>query len=860
MTDKFDQQYAAFLDLVDTGTPETAIKRMELFGAEDELLQRIAERHERETIRIREREEPRSVILDNRYTWYTGPRPRDKYWPALEELLRKSGWSEKSLDDLDGASTKVVSLLSHPQVPNFSTKGLVVGYVQSGKTTNFTAVAAKAADRGYKLFIVLAGIHNGLRRQTQLRLVDQLVKPNPSRWLQLTDPDKDFTPPANAAAYLAKNNKQHVLCVIKKNPRVLEKFSAWLETASEYLVDCPALIIDDEADQATVATDKINPLIIDILDRLPKSAYVGYTATPFANLLIDPSVKDLYPEHFIVNLPKPQGHFGTEVLFGRDVVDGEDPEDVFDGYDMIRQVPTSDVDLVRPSSRADVDGFHPAMTNSLLAAIRYFWLSTAARRVRQTGNPHSTMLVHTSVNTSVHNSFEQPLRKLRDESEASLRRGDPELLAELRDVWERETARVPAELFGEQKVSFEELAPLLPGVLHDCRIIMDNSGSKDRLDYEKGPVVAIAVGGNTLSRGLTLEGLTVSFFVRSVSAYDTLLQMGRWFGFRNGYADLPRIWMTDELRDWFRHIATVESEMRRDIDVYMIEDKTPMTFAVRLRTHPSLRVTAAAKMTNAVPSASAYGGQRVQTRYFRTDHEWLTTNQDAARTLVGNAVLEGRPDTGRTDGNRLIRDVPHNLVTDFLREYRFHEKSQECDSKLLTDYIARRIAKSGALRGWNVALIGGSAGRGTPKMFSFADGFTVRMVTRSALDGDDPTFVDIKTLMSRRDAAIDLDVSSVKGELAEDLIKALRLEQSPDTALLTLYAIDKDSKPKEPNPEKPGVPRRPLNAADDVIGIGLVFPAPSSLDSTVEWQYVATNLAKVRIEEEDLSALEMVDD
>ncbi|WP_020663820.1 Z1 domain-containing protein [Amycolatopsis benzoatilytica] len=855
MTNEFDQQYSAFLDLVDSGTPESALKKMELFGATEDLLLRIADRHEHETIRIREREEPRSVVLGNRFTWYTGPRPRDKYWPALEEMLRKSGWSSESLADLDDASTKVVSLLSHPQERQFSTKGLVVGYVQSGKTTNFTAVTAKAADRGYKLFIVLAGIHNGLRRQTQLRLVQQLVNPNRSRWLQLTDPDKDFTPPANAAAYLARNNKQHVLCVIKKNPRVLEKFSAWLETAAEYLSDCPALIIDDEADQATVATDKINPLICEILNRLPKSGYIGYTATPFANLLIDPAAKDLYPEHFIVNLPKPQGHFGTEVLFGREVMDGEDPEDVPAGYDMIREVPRHEVDLVRPSSRADTDGFHPVISDSLRGAILYFWLSTAARRVRKTGNPHSTMLIHTSVNTAVHNSFKFPLSELRDDSETLLRSGDPELREELRQIWDHEAARVPAEQFSEQKVAFEELEQALPDVLRDCRIIMDNSGSKDRLDYENGPVVAIAVGGNTLSRGLTLEGLAVSFFVRAVSAYDTLLQMGRWFGFRNGYADLPRIWMTDELRDWFRHIATVESEMRRDIDVYLVEDKTPMTFAVRLRTHPSLRVTAAAKMTNAVPSASAYGGQRVQTRYFSTDRDWLRANQAAARTLVEKSSTEGREDQNVRSQDKLIRGVPHDLIVEFLSNYCFHKKSQECNSRLLTDYIAKRISMSGALRDWNVALIGGSAGEEAPNTFTFANEYTVRMVTRSALNGADPAVVDIKTLMSRRDAAIDLDTSGVKGELTEDKIKALRHEQSPTTALLALYAIDKNSEPSAHRKDN----RRALNAAEDVIGVGLVFPAPSADDSTVEWEYVATDLAKVRIEEEDLSALDAVD-
>lgn len=288
--------------------------------------------------------------------------------------------------------------------------------------------------------------------------------------------------------------------------------------------------------------------------------------------MIDPSAEDLYPKDFVVNLPKPNGHFGTEVLFGRYALDGEDPEQVDDGYDMIRSIPEDDVACVRPETRADVDGFEPVITDSLQTAVEYFWLVTAARRVRRTGNPHSTMLIHTSVNTSVHNSFERPLKRLRDRAVRSLT--DTDLLARLRDLWDRETKQVSAEEFGETKVPFEELLPELADVLASCRIIMDNSSSEDRLDYENGPVVAIAVGGNTLSRGLTLEGLSVSYFVRSVSAYDTLLQMGRWFGFRNGYADLPRIWMTDELAEWFRHLATVETEMRRDIDVYMTEDET----------------------------------------------------------------------------------------------------------------------------------------------------------------------------------------------------------------------------------------------------------------------------------------------
>ncbi|WP_405555437.1 Z1 domain-containing protein [Streptomyces sp. NBC_01171] len=845
MSDEFDGMYDTFKALLDTFPPSEAVKRLEMLGVGIEVIQRIRERHEQQTIRIKELEEPHAVVLGNRDTWYTGPQDKDKCWPAIVDLLRKDGWSEEpAIRSLDESSTRVVSLLNHPKENSFSTRGLVVGYVQSGKTTNFTSVMAKAADRGYKLFIVLAGIHNGLRRQTQARLAQQLVEPNPSLWSQLTIVEKDFTPQANPASYFGKSNKTHVLCVVKKNATVLRKLARWLEEASDYLQDCPALIIDDEADQATVATKSINPLILDIMSNLPRSAYVGYTASPFANLLIDPSAKDLYPRDFVVNLPKPRGHFGTEVLFGRYALDGEDPEQVDDGYDMIRSVPLDDVARVRPESRADIEGFEPDITDTLRRSIEYFWLVTAARRVRRRGNPHSTMLIHTSVNTAVHNSFKRPLEHLLRRTAESL--DDMGLRSRLRDLWDEETARVPAEELGEKKVAFDELEPELPGVLRNCRIIMDNSSSEDRLDYENGPVVAIAVGGNTLSRGLTLEGLSVSYFVRAVSAYDTLLQMGRWFGFRNGYADLPRIWMTDELAEWFRHLATVETEMRRDIDTYMTEAETPLTFAVRLRTHPALRVTAAAKMRDAVTAASSYGGKRVQTHYFRTDAEWLRGNIKAARDLVAAATQNAvRIEERQSEGRYLFRDVPYDAVTDFLSAYKFHDKSPENDADLITGYIRKRVKMADSLRRWNVAIVGNPAG----EPFSLTNKVSVGLSTRArlAVTTTDPHFADIKTLMSRRDAAVDLDGDTAR--LTEQQIMDLRHALLPDTGLLVLYPIDKTS---TPSPTKKL--RAPLNAEEHVVGVGLVFPEPRQEDSTVE-KYISADLSGVRIEDEDYSML-----
>jgi hypothetical protein len=848
MTGEFSGMYETFQALLDTFPPSEAVKRLEMLGVSPENVQKIRDQHEQYTVHIKELEEPHAVVRDGLETWYTGPQAKDKCWPAIVDLLRKDRWSDDpAIRNLDDSSTRVVSLLNHPKEKKFSTRGLVVGYVQSGKTTNFTSVMAKAADRGYKLFIVLAGIHNGLRRQTQARLVQQLVEPNPSLWSQLTGLEKDFTPQENPASYFGKNNKTRVLCVVKKNATVLRKLAVWLEKASDYLKDCPALIIDDEADQATVATKSINPLILRIMESLPRSAYVGYTASPFANLLIDPSAKDLYPRDFIVNLPKPAGHFGTEVLFGRYALDGEDPEQVDDGYDMIRSVPEDDVPCVRPETKADIDGFEPIITDTLRTAIEYFWMVTAARRVRGSGNPHSTMLIHTSVNTAVHNSFRRPLQHLLNRAAESLT--DAAFLARLRDVWDQETERVPASDFGESKVPFEELVPELPGVFRSCRVIMDNSSSEDRLDYENGPVVAIAVGGNTLSRGLTLEGLAVSYFVRSVSAYDTLLQMGRWFGFRNGYADLPRIWMTDELAEWFRHLATVETEMRRDIDIYMTEDETPTTFAVRLQTHPALRVTAAAKMKDAVTAASSYGGKRVQTHYFHTNSEWLGTNLAAARDLVRASVstavrVEHRPE----DGRYVFRDVPYDAVTDFLADYKFHEKSPENDADLISDYIRKRVA-AGSLRRWNIAVVGNPAG----KPFSFDPTVTVGLNSRARLatKNPDPDFADIKTLMSRRDGAVDLTGDVDK--LTEQGIKDQRRLQLPNTGLLVLYPIDKTS---EPSPTKKA--RAALNAEEHVIGVGFMFPQPQHEDSTVK-KYISADLSGLRIEDEDLSALESED-
>jgi hypothetical protein len=854
-----DEQFELFCEDADLKTPTVAAAALRRYNVPQAIVDALVERYENHVGEVMEYESP-SYMRDGRIvTWYTGPRPSDVCWPALRQQLAEGTFKgdKDGLAELDRSSTRVLSLLHHPQTTEFRTKGLVIGYVQSGKTTNFTSVIAKAVDRGYRLVIVLAGIHNELRRQTQNRLVDQLIRTDPPSWLPLTTGDRDFHPPDNAPAYLARHTEQRVLCVVKKNAAVLRKLIEWLATAPDQLRDVPALIVDDEADQAAVATPTINPMVRELLGVLPKVAYVGYTATPFANLLIDPSADDLYPESFIVDLPKPAHHFGTETIFGRDPLDGEDPASYDDErIDVVRNVPVREISLVRPATRDAVDGFTPSVTGALREAVLWFWLATSARRVRGTGNRHSTMLVHTSVRVSVHESFRAPLDDLRDRLRDRLHESG--VRSELRTLWENEAAKVPALDMGEQPVTFAEVLERLPEILDTSRVILDNSSSPERLDYSGDDVVAIAVGGNTLSRGLTLEGLVSSYFVRSASAYDTLLQMGRWFGFRNGYSDLARIWMTDDLRRYFRFIAGVEAEIRSEVARYMVESQTPRSLAVRIRAHDVLAITSGAKMANAVRASAAYGGLRIQTRFYRADDDaWLAQNERAAHQLVaaigGNATI-----THKDPSSILWRSVDVSHVLGFLDTYKVHEIDLDKQSRLLRAYIEGRN-KSRFLLNWNVAIVGSTtADRGN---HDFGSGVEMSRVIRARLS-DSPSEeaqvageADIKTLMSIRDAIIDVDVPA--GErITEPTIKALRWEQLPDTALLVLYPIDAVSLPKPP-PKNRRQLRTALGATRDAIGIGILFPQPVGDDEPVYWQ---ADLSKVvtydgYLEDEDVSPL-----
>jgi len=838
--------------LVSGGHNMTRIREdLEGLGMSSDVVANAIADYEQQTNRIRTLKRPMSVRKPGLVDWYPGPQDDDRFWPPLRRLLEDKGWSDDVVQSVDDASSKVLSHMQPPGVGTFSTKGLVLGYVQSGKTTNFTGLISKAADVGYKFFIVLSGVHNKLRAQTQERLFDELVALNTEHWISVTQPDSDFriSGVGNVDAFLTANYDHKVLGVVKKNMTVLTRLRDWLRGASEtVLAACPILIIDDEADQASINTtgdaerrSRINGLLLELLASGTKVSYVGYTATPFANIFVDPTIgDDIYPSDFIVDLPRPENYFGTETLFGREPIDADDHDPAIHGTDMIRSVPMEELAGLRPSSRDGRFDFKPVIEPSLRDALNYFWMATAARRSRG-DEGHSSMLVHTTLYVDAHLRFQKTIEEYRDSVLSNLENSDPVLIEDLEMLWEQESHAVQLPKDNPRWTSFATLRPFLEDTLRATLVPVENNQSLARLSYEEDGSTQIVVGGNVLSRGLTLEGLTVSYFIRTSTAYDTLLQMGRWFGYRVGYEELPRVWMTDELQRYFHDLATVEFEIRSDVARYEREEITPIDFAVRVRTHPKMSITARSKMSAARELEVSYSGQRPQTILFKNeDQAWLKRNQLAAKRLVSAATDQTDGFVNNFDTYRVARGVGVATILQFLRGYEVHPEAADVRTAEMSAYIVDQNAE-GDLLDWNVVIATQLSGERTGT-FDFGSGVTVPKVERTSLkriSGDG--YVSIGTLLVKLDYVADLDLDTPKRELARlDKVDLMALRPKGNVGSLILYPIAKDSRPANEN--RKNSRREALNAVDDMIGIGIVFP---DANRAIAKSYMSVDLSHI---------------
>ena len=673
--------------------------------------------------------------------WLDNARSRidDYYWGRYRRHLAGRGLSTQVLAKLDSVTDRTLGLLQDPSKEGtWDRRGMVIGHVQSGKTTNYTGLICKAADAGYKVVIVIAGIHNSLRSQTQRRIDEGFVGFDSASMLS-NDPAKrrivgagrfDATRRPNAftnsrhdfnkmiatsVGLPLENLKEPAIFVIKKNTSTLKNLIDWLTehnarhgTSS---ISSPMLLIDDEADNASInirkdqdAVSRINGQIRQLLRLFSRSCYVGYTATPFANIFIDPDTEDemfgddLFPRHFIVSLDPPDNYFGAAKIFADD------------GEPYLRSIQDHQ-DLL--PSKHHIEHRVVDLPASLKAAVRAFVLARAIRLARGQAGEHNSMLVNVSRFTAVQSQIRNVIHDLIDRIRRSVRVNGAKPEAEaLRDSEIAALHDVFVEEYQGIRESWSDVFPWLWDSVSPVRIQEINSrasGALNYSDYDKFGLNVIAVGGYSLSRGLTLEGLVTSYFLRNSMMYDTLMQMGRWFGYRAGYEDVCRVWMPEEAEGWYAHIAESIEELRSELRRMDSVSATPQDFGLKVRSHPeALIVTARNKMGSGRLHVVSIGlaNNFIETHVLLRDAGSQRANQRAAANLARTLRAGGQPTEAgeRVHGGRLVRSAPVAAVLQFLAEFRNHEGSQLTQPEPVRRFIELR--QDDELREWDIYFAG----------------------------------------------------------------------------------------------------------------------------------------------------------
>lgn len=664
--------------------------------------------------------------------WLEGARSRidPYYWDRYKKLLNEKQFSIQVIETLDNVTDRILGLLENPSKDGpWDRRGMVFGHVQSGKTANYTGLICKAADSGYKLIVVIAGIHNKLRNQTQLRIDEGFVGRDSARLLlnrddkfvgvgrfdqsrrpgTFTTSVKDFNKiMATGIGMPLQNLNEPAVFVIKKNTKTLENLLEWLGEHSASrggrTVNAPMLLIDDEADNASInikygktGVARINGQIRELLCMFERSCYIGYTATPFANIFIDPDSddemlgQDLFPRNFIVSLDPPTNYFGPTKVF----LDDSEAivRHINDNEDILPIKHTIDLDVVD-------------LPQSLIRAMRTFVVARAIRLARGHITAHCSMLVNVSRFTDVQRKIHSEISNKLREIQASVRLSGalppdqalkyPEISA-LHAVWQDE--------FSDTGFDWPRIQNLLHDAAAPIKVVEVNSraaGTLNYKDYERTGLNIIAVGGYSLSRGLTLEGLIVSYFLRNSMMYDTLMQMGRWFGYRPDYEDLCRVWIPEKAESWYAHISESVEELREELRKMEEANATPEEFGLKIRSHPdTLIVTARNKMGSGerVVVNIGLGNSFVETTILKRDQDSLYANRFLVRRLVAQLSKSGKPISSAEpiSGGWLIRDAPVGPVMDFVSQFRNHSLSMltapgpvrryieaRCDSELAT--------------------------------------------------------------------------------------------------------------------------------------------------------------------------------
>lgn len=655
------------------------------------------------------------------------------YWERLKRYyVERNILPLHVISTLDRVTDEVLDYSGDPAVEEpWARRGMVMGHVQSGKTTNYASLICKAADAGYRVVILLAGITNTLRAQTQERLdetfigkksVFQAVAQENLSILRFaptkrfpaygTSRDRDFSKAA-AQTYgvsLAAL-KEPIIFVTKKNKSTLEHLRDWLREQNHgHSIDDPLLLIDDEADNASINTASdpgrvtaINGAIREILGLFSRSTYIGYTATPFANIFIDPVSEhemledDLFPRNFIKALDPPSNYVGASRIF----------HEQGDLQQMIRVVDDHE-DVLPVKHRKDIALFE--LPASLEKAIRIFVIARTIRVLRGHGSEHASMMINVSrfndVQEKIYGLVYGYLEKLKQSivvnaglGERAV--GDP-LIKQLHEDFEEE--------YGELGIKFAELLKNLHEGVESIqpRTVNMRGGELDYSGHKTHGLHVIAIGGLALSRGLTLEGLIVSYMLRNASASDTLMQMARWFGYRGGYEDICRLYLPEDSCTHYEYITDAIEELRTEVKRMERLEMTPKNFGLRVRQSPAaIRVTAANKMRNAtqIELAADYSGAHVEGYALRDDERVNRQHLEAVEALINEL-----PDKAHPEGENILHwseAVDGHRILQLLSEFKFPEMHRdlgpiEGNASLFSGYLSDRI--SSELSSWDVAI------------------------------------------------------------------------------------------------------------------------------------------------------------
>ena len=678
------------------------------------------------------------------------------FWGNYRQYLEEEkGFAPEIVNRLDRLTDDILDNLFDPTLKiKVNKKGLVVGQVQSGKTANYTGLICKAADAGFGLIVVMAGIHNNLRSQTQLRIDESFLgfdtqhtralnqqsikigvgkpgfgKTNVAHSLTSSLEKGDFTQGAANAIGLNFDTKEPIVAIIKKNPHVLRRIYHWLAAQasddtelSRVIRNKSLLLIDDEADNASInisndpeKQSSINGWITQILNLFGKNAYVGYTATPFANIFIPLDDQNLFPRNFIKNIPAPSNYIGPEKVFGFSPLEEDETSDSV--LPIVTRI--DDYGDFVPDKHKKDDQLPSSLPESLKKAIRCFIITCAIRRLRGQTNVHNSMLVHVSrfmrwqdhIAELVSNQFNY-YRRVIDQN-------DHVVIKEFKQTYDQDENGYKSFVSVSQQIIDSELKSLdsqiqihkwsevlqhLNDAVSRIKVKSIHGGSGEALDYfdHKNGLSVIAVGGNKLSRGLTLEGLSVSYYLRASKMYDTLMQMGRWFGYRGGYVDLCRLFTSRELNEWFCHITLASEELREEFD-YMssIAGSTPEQYALKVRTSPDgLMISAINKMRNAITVQISWAGRLVESYEFKKEIPVIENNFKTLR----NFILKLPANFDKIDNNMVWFDIPAYQIINFFEGIQSVENLKKAEPRKIIQFINAQL-KNGELTDWRVALM-----------------------------------------------------------------------------------------------------------------------------------------------------------